>query len=79
MLNVPLQRLTAHRKGRAPASPALSVFPYRALQGAPEDATAEGAIRVERAPAAEFTEEERAALVGLLARCVNLLEKERNG
>ncbi|MFI5683823.1 MarR family winged helix-turn-helix transcriptional regulator [Streptomyces sp. NPDC051636] len=35
------------------------------------------AVRVERALAAEFTDEERAALVGLLARCVDLLERER--
>ncbi|MEU6549113.1 MarR family transcriptional regulator [Streptomyces sp. NPDC046915] len=35
------------------------------------------AVRVERALAAEFTEEERAALEGLLARCVGLLERER--
>ncbi|MFF4399631.1 MarR family winged helix-turn-helix transcriptional regulator [Streptomyces sp. NPDC001480] len=35
------------------------------------------AVRVERALAAEFTEEERAALESLLARCVGLLERER--
>lgn len=35
------------------------------------------AVRVERALAAEFTEEERAALVDLLGRCVGLLERER--
>ncbi|MFD5076224.1 MarR family winged helix-turn-helix transcriptional regulator [Streptomyces sp. NPDC058371] len=35
------------------------------------------AVRVERALAAEFTSEEREALVGLLGRCVALLEKER--
>jgi DNA-binding MarR family transcriptional regulator len=35
------------------------------------------AVRVERALAAEFTDEEREALVGLLGRCVALLEKER--
>ncbi|WP_424853904.1 MarR family winged helix-turn-helix transcriptional regulator [Streptomyces sp. SAI-170] len=37
----------------------------------------ERAVRVERALAAEFTEEEREALVGLLGRCVELLERER--
>jgi len=36
------------------------------------------AIRVERALAAEFTAEEREALVSLLARCVDLLEKQRH-
>ncbi len=35
------------------------------------------AVRVERALAAEFTDEERATLVGLVGRCVALLEKER--
>ncbi|MDQ0599191.1 DNA-binding MarR family transcriptional regulator [Streptomyces canus] len=35
------------------------------------------AVRVERALAAEFTDEEREALAGLLGRCVELLEKER--
>ncbi|MET8226575.1 MarR family transcriptional regulator [Streptomyces sp. NPDC005301] len=35
------------------------------------------AVGVERALAAEFTEEEREALIGLLGRCVDLLEKER--
>lgn len=35
------------------------------------------AVRVERALAAEFTDEERDALAGLLGRCVALLEKER--
>lgn len=35
------------------------------------------AVRVERALAAEFTGEERAALTGLLARCVSILERER--
>lgn len=35
------------------------------------------AVRVERALAAEFTDEEREALVGLLGRCVALLEQER--
>ncbi|MEU0008045.1 MarR family transcriptional regulator [Streptomyces sp. NPDC006314] len=35
------------------------------------------AVRVERALAAEFTDEEREALIGLLGRCVALLEKER--
>ncbi|MET7382021.1 MarR family transcriptional regulator [Streptomyces sp. NPDC005526] len=35
------------------------------------------AVRVERALAAEFTDEEREALTGLLGRCVVLLEKER--
>ncbi|MGW7253675.1 MarR family winged helix-turn-helix transcriptional regulator [Streptomyces sp. NPDC054834] len=35
------------------------------------------AVRVERALAAEFTEEERTALESLLARCVGLLERER--
>ena len=35
------------------------------------------AVRVERALAAEFTDEEREALTGLLGRCVELLEKER--
>jgi DNA-binding MarR family transcriptional regulator len=35
------------------------------------------AVRVERALAAEFSAEEREALVGLLGRCVALLEKER--
>ncbi|MCF3132165.1 MarR family transcriptional regulator [Streptomyces olivochromogenes] len=35
------------------------------------------AVRVERALAAEFTGEERAALTGLLARCVSVLERER--
>jgi hypothetical protein len=32
---------------------------------------------VERALAAEFTDEERDALVGPLGRCVELLEEER--
>ncbi|MEU5317196.1 MarR family transcriptional regulator [Streptomyces sp. NPDC021056] len=35
------------------------------------------AVRVERALAAEFTDEEREVLTGLLGRCVELLEKER--
>ncbi|MFC8515953.1 MarR family winged helix-turn-helix transcriptional regulator [Streptomyces sp. NPDC057257] len=35
------------------------------------------AVRVERALAAEFTDGEREALVGLLGRCVEVLEKER--
>ena len=35
------------------------------------------AVRVERALAAGFTEEERDLLVGLLGRCVALLESER--
>ncbi|GAA2202396.1 MarR family transcriptional regulator [Streptomyces bangladeshensis] len=35
------------------------------------------AVRVERALAAEFTDEERAALTGLLARCVRVLEELR--
>ncbi|MFF1453212.1 MarR family winged helix-turn-helix transcriptional regulator [Streptomyces sp. NPDC058274] len=35
------------------------------------------AVRVERALAAEFSSEERGALVALLGRCVALLEKER--
>jgi hypothetical protein len=35
------------------------------------------AVRVERALAAEFTDEERDALVGPLGRCAELLEKER--
>nr|WP_322973811.1 hypothetical protein [Actinacidiphila oryziradicis] len=35
------------------------------------------AVRVERALAAEFTDEERDALVGPLGRCVELLEEER--
>lgn len=35
------------------------------------------AVRVERALAAEFTDEERAALVGLLGRCANLLDSVR--
>ncbi|MEU1037575.1 MarR family winged helix-turn-helix transcriptional regulator [Streptomyces sp. NPDC005551] len=35
------------------------------------------AVRVERALAAEFTDEERTALVALLGRCVGLLEDER--
>ncbi|MGW7787401.1 MarR family winged helix-turn-helix transcriptional regulator [Streptomyces tricolor] len=35
------------------------------------------AVRVERALAAEFTDEERAALTGLLARCVRVLEEQR--
>ncbi|WP_199931845.1 MarR family winged helix-turn-helix transcriptional regulator [Streptomyces sp. NRRL S-646] len=35
------------------------------------------AVRVERALAAEFTDEEREALAGLLGRCVALLETER--
>ncbi|MEU5433871.1 MarR family transcriptional regulator [Streptomyces sp. NPDC020719] len=37
------------------------------------------AVRVERALAAEFTDEERDTLVGLLGRCVALLERERPG
>lgn len=37
----------------------------------------ERAVRVERALAAEFTDEEREALIGLLGRCVELLEKVR--
>jgi DNA-binding MarR family transcriptional regulator len=37
----------------------------------------ERAVRVERALAAEFTDEERDTLVGLLGRCVELLERER--
>ncbi|WP_188276105.1 MarR family winged helix-turn-helix transcriptional regulator [Streptomyces sp. CBMA152] len=37
------------------------------------------AVRVERALAAEFTDEERDALIGLLGRCVSLLERERPG
>ncbi|MEV8016161.1 MarR family transcriptional regulator [Streptomyces sp. NPDC086554] len=41
-------------------------------------AQADGAaVRVERALAAEFTEEERAALVGLLGRCAALLDSVR--
>jgi DNA-binding MarR family transcriptional regulator len=35
------------------------------------------AVRVERALAAEFTDEERTTLVALLGRCVDVLEKER--
>ena len=35
------------------------------------------AVRVERALAAEFTDEERDALTGLLARCVSVLEEQR--
>ncbi|AKN69216.1 MarR family transcriptional regulator [Streptomyces sp. PBH53] len=35
------------------------------------------AVRVERALAAEFTDQERAALTGLLARCVRVLEEQR--
>ncbi|MFJ8197552.1 MarR family winged helix-turn-helix transcriptional regulator [Streptomyces sp. NPDC096152] len=35
------------------------------------------AVRVERALAAEFTDEERETLTRLLGRCVGLLEKER--
>jgi len=35
------------------------------------------AVRVERALAAEFTDEERAALVGLLGRCAALLDSVR--
>ncbi|MGW7406400.1 MarR family winged helix-turn-helix transcriptional regulator [Streptomyces sp. NPDC054833] len=35
------------------------------------------AVRVERALAAEFTDEERTALTALLARCVTVLERER--
>lgn len=35
------------------------------------------AVRVERALAAEFTDEERDTLVTLLGRCVDLLERER--
>ncbi|MCT9078989.1 MarR family winged helix-turn-helix transcriptional regulator [Streptomyces fulvoviolaceus] len=34
-------------------------------------------VRAEQALAAQFTDEERAALVGLLGRCVDVLEKER--
>lgn len=42
-------------------------------------AQADGAaVRVERALAAEFTEEERAALVGLLGRCADLLDSVRS-
>ncbi|MEV0111696.1 MarR family transcriptional regulator [Streptomyces sp. NPDC050844] len=42
-------------------------------------AQADGAaVRVERALAAEFTEEERAALVGLLGRCATLLDSVRS-
>ncbi|MFE0133963.1 MarR family winged helix-turn-helix transcriptional regulator [Streptomyces sp. NPDC059037] len=42
-------------------------------------AQADGAaVRVERALAAEFTEEERAALVGLLGRCAALLDSVRS-
>ncbi|MGP9018825.1 MarR family winged helix-turn-helix transcriptional regulator [Streptomyces sp. BR1] len=37
------------------------------------------AVRVERALAAEFTDEEREMLVGLLGRCVSLLEEQRPG
>ncbi|MEV6111992.1 MarR family transcriptional regulator [Streptomyces sp. NPDC052109] len=37
------------------------------------------AVRVERALAAEFTEAERDALTGLLARCVRVLEEQRPG
>jgi DNA-binding MarR family transcriptional regulator len=35
------------------------------------------AVRVERALAAEFTDEERTALTALLARCVRVLEEQR--
>ncbi|MEU9988437.1 MarR family winged helix-turn-helix transcriptional regulator [Streptomyces sp. NPDC007971] len=35
------------------------------------------AVRVERALAAAFTDEERDALTGLLARCVDVLEEQR--
>ncbi len=35
------------------------------------------AVRVERALAAEFTDAEREALIGLLGRCVTLLERAR--
>ncbi|UQA96885.1 MarR family winged helix-turn-helix transcriptional regulator [Streptomyces halobius] len=35
------------------------------------------AVRVERALAAEFTDEERATLVGLLGRCATLLDSVR--
>ncbi|MFF8725186.1 MarR family winged helix-turn-helix transcriptional regulator [Streptomyces sp. NPDC015171] len=35
------------------------------------------AVRVERALSAEFTDEERAMLTGLLARCVSVLEEQR--
>ncbi|MBH5335856.1 MarR family transcriptional regulator [Streptomyces pactum] len=35
------------------------------------------AVRVERALAAEFTEEERATLIALLGRCVDVLEAVR--
>jgi DNA-binding MarR family transcriptional regulator len=37
------------------------------------------AVRVERALAAEFTDAEREALTGLLARCVSVLEEQRPG
>ncbi|MEU9476804.1 MarR family transcriptional regulator [Streptomyces sp. NPDC048191] len=37
------------------------------------------AVRVERALGAEFTEAERDALTGLLARCVRVLEEQRPG
>ncbi|MGW1805155.1 MarR family winged helix-turn-helix transcriptional regulator [Streptomyces sp. NPDC002078] len=37
------------------------------------------AVRVERALAAEFTDAEREALTGLLARCVRVLEEQRPG
>ncbi|MEU6511130.1 MarR family transcriptional regulator [Streptomyces sp. NPDC046942] len=37
------------------------------------------AVRVERALAAEFTDAERDALTGLLARCVRVLEEQRPG
>jgi DNA-binding MarR family transcriptional regulator len=37
------------------------------------------AVRVERALAAEFTDAERDALAGLLARCVRILEEQRPG
>lgn len=49
-------------------------------QGLAVMADADGrAVRVERALAAEFTDEERDTLVGLLGRCVALLERERPG
>ncbi|MFC8131156.1 MarR family winged helix-turn-helix transcriptional regulator [Streptomyces sp. NPDC057302] len=48
-------------------------------QGEAVMAEADGAaVRVERALAAEFTEEERAALEGLLGRCAALLDSTRD-
>ncbi|WBO64093.1 hypothetical protein [Streptomyces camelliae] len=53
--------------------------------GRPSDAYAAvteagtAAVRVERALAAEFTDAERDALTGLLARCVSVLEEQRPG